>query len=371
MDMKVISGSNFSGRTDRLRAWVGLPVNSTEDATKTDNALIGPDPINALSGLAPTVQAEFEIMARDLDAFSSAKRAIEGLGFGHVLQRNPFTLSGGEQVVVATVAAAAGRPRRMAIDCAFEQLAANTRDELLSWLETLDGDLMIADNRLDEWYGGESEQLEASHDAPTIQPRSAGHSKKDGVRIEIIDLSFAYPRGRQIFNRLNLVLEPNIAYHLRGANGAGKTTLSKLLCGLLVPQSGEIRVDGVAVKPWRNPGKYVGYHFQNPTFQLFASTVREQISDDIIGGGLAEEFGFAGQLEVHPLDLPYVLRKRLALAATIARGQNCLVFDEPTLGQDAKSTGAITTILQNVGGLRITHSLAFAHLTALNLQFIG
>ncbi|WP_323799154.1 ATP-binding cassette domain-containing protein [Parasphingorhabdus sp.] len=367
MDLTVIGGPNFSGRTERLRSWTGLPVQASDEATKTDNAFIGPDPVNALSGFAPTVLAELELMARDRDAFLGAKRAIEELGFGPILQQNPFTLSGGEQVVVATVAAAAGRPSRLAIDCAFEQLAADTRSRLLSWLETLDGELMVADNRLDEWYHGKSECQPASPHAPVIKPQTPERLQGTGIKIEIVDLCFSYPRGRQIFDRLNLTLEPNHAYHLRGPNGVGKTTLSKLLCGLLRPQKGEIRVNGVAVKPWRTPGQSVGYHFQNPTFQLFANSVHQQLANGATDMSLSKEFGLEEMLDAHPLDLPYVLRKRLAIAATIGRGRDCVVFDEPTLGQDVNASNAISTILQNIGGIRITHSFAFSNLAVIAL----
>lgn len=367
MDLTVIDGPNFSGRTERLRLWSGLPVSASEEAARTDNAFIGPDPVNALSGFAPTVLAELELMAQDRDAFIGARRVIEELGFGAILLQNPFTLSGGEQVVVATVAAAAGRPKRLAIDCAFEQLAAETRGGLLRWLETLDGELMIADNRLDEWYDGKAERLLACADAPQIEPRATGGLQGEGIKIEIIDLCFTYSRGRKIFDRLNLTLEANHVYHLRGPNGAGKTTLSKLLCGLLKPQSGEIRVNGAAVQPWKRPGHFVGYHFQNPTFQLFANTVQQQMGDDETDFDLLEEYGFAGMLDIHPLDLPYVLRKRVAIAATVSRRRKCVVFDEPTLGQDSNATKSIREMLRNIGGLRITHSLAFAELDALTL----
>jgi energy-coupling factor transport system ATP-binding protein len=119
------------------------------------------------------------------------------------------------------------------------------------------------------------------------------------------------------------------------------------------------------MKPWKSPGQFVGYHFQNPTFQLFAHTVRHQLANDTCDVSLPEEFGLAGMLDVHPLDLPYVLRKRLAIATTIGRQRDCVVFDEPTLGQDANATDAISTILQNIGGLRITHSFAFSNLAVI------
>ena len=66
----------------------------------------------------------------------------------------------------------------------------------------------------------------------------------------------------------------------------------------------------------------------------------------------------------HPLDLPYVLIKRVALAATLAMGSGWIIIDEPTLGQDAIAASAIAQILcslaaQGVGVIVITHSAEF------------
>ena len=58
--------------------------------------------------------------------------------------------------------------------------------------------------------------------------------------IEIQELSFAY-RREQLFQSLELRLEPGNVYGLLGVNGAGKSTLLKLITGLLFGDSGSIR----------------------------------------------------------------------------------------------------------------------------------
>jgi energy-coupling factor transport system ATP-binding protein len=63
----------------------------------------------------------------------------------------------------------------------------------------------------------------------------------------------------------------------------------------------------------------------------------------------------------HPLDLPFALRKRLALAAAVACGCPWLVLDEPSLGQDAQNTSAIRNLIRGLaqagaGILVISHS---------------
>lgn len=367
MDLTVLSGNNFSGRTAHLREWVGLPNDLGTEVVASRNAYVGPDAAMALSGLAPTVATELELMASDNAALTEGRAALELLGLGRLLPQNPFTLSGGEQVVVAIVAAAIARPMRLAIDCALEQLAPTTRTALLEWLRERDGALMIADNRLAEWHDGPSLMLPTPIDAPQIMATLPPDAKGEPIFVELIDISFGYTRDRLIFDRFNLTLETGRSYQLQGSNGAGKTTLSKLLCGLLKPQGGEIRVNGRAVEPWRMPGRFVSYNFQNPTFQLFATTVRKQLQVACDAAVAARHLGLPAALDGHPLDLPFVLRKRLALGSALFRGCHFLIADEPTLGQDYNQAMALRELLGHFGGLRISHSLLFADLPTVTL----
>jgi energy-coupling factor transporter ATP-binding protein EcfA2 len=63
----------------------------------------------------------------------------------------------------------------------------------------------------------------------------------------------------------------------------------------------------------------------------------------------------------HPLDLPFTLRKRVAVAAAISSGTPWLVLDEPTLGQDRDNTAATARLIQalaeaGTGLILISHS---------------
>lgn len=58
------------------------------------------------------------------------------------------------------------------------------------------------------------------------------------------DLTKSYARGRPVLQSLNVALKPGRIVGLLGPNGCGKSTLLKLVCGILVPDSGEIFVCG-------------------------------------------------------------------------------------------------------------------------------
>jgi energy-coupling factor transporter ATP-binding protein EcfA2 len=368
MNINVLDGPNFSGRTERLRKWVGLPtegVQSRPDLHSQESAYIGPDCSSALTGIAPTVAAEIELLATDAGAARAGLRTLEDLGFGYCLQQNPFTLSGGEQVVTSIVAAMAGRPKRLAIDCALEQLSHHTRSKILAYLRTMDGDLLIADNRLDEWWFKNSRKAESAPEVfkEAVIPEGGKHSQ-----IELIDLSYAYKKDHYVFEGLNLSFDAGRRYLLKGPNGSGKTTLSKILCGLLKPNSGEIRIDGRHVEPWKTPGKYIAYHFQNPDFQMFSTRLHDQFGgktskqEDVI-----KYFGLEKLLNEHPLDLPYVYKKRTAIAAAFCRKSIYTILDEPTIGQDNTFVSLLTSNKSISPYMAISHSDRFSMLPVISL----
>jgi len=366
-----LEGPNFSGRTKRLREWVGLSNRPDMETACRHNAYIGPDSASALSGMAPTVAAEIELMASDIDAAKAGKKAIEDLGLEYCLDQNPFTLSGGEQVVVAIVTATAGRPERLAIDCALEQLSDGMRYRVLNYLEkTMEGELMVADNRLEEWYDGPKETLQETTNSPhlgTIEGL-ATNSNEAETEIKLVDLGYSYIKGRPIFENLNLTLEAGTKYLLRGPNGSGKTTLSKILCGLLKPTTGEIYVNGQRVEPWRTPGKFVAYHFQNPDFQMFSTRVIDQFGSKFnIHDRVTRYFGLSELLHEHPLDLSYVYKKRVAIASAFARNNVYVILDEPTIGQDDRFVAALTTPKFQPAYITISHSQCFINLPTIDL----
>jgi energy-coupling factor transport system ATP-binding protein len=369
MNLEVIRGPNFSGRTKRLRAWAGLPEDHESEVAYDGSAYVGPDASSALSGIASTVEAELELMAADRAAAAAARFVMEDLGFGRCLRQHPFTLSGGEQSILAIIAAVAGRPKRLAIDCALEQLSPETRTRLIAHLDSVDVEIMLADNRLDEWYEGPVDLMSAPEDSPAILIDTPLPFPQEQCNIELIDVCHSYVKGRPILHNINIRIDAAERYLLKGPNGSGKSTLSRILCGLLKPTSGEIKINGKTVHPWKFPGRNVSYHFQNPDLQIFESSVRKQLGQTEATEVILECFGLGQVRNSHPLDLPFVMRKRLAIASALGRNTGFVILDEPTLGQDDKS--AITghsAILNGRSNLIISHSKKFENLPVIQLQ---
>lgn len=369
-----IDGPNFSGRTSHLRRHVGLePDGSRQRGGERDSAAyVGPEVYNCISGLGATVIDELRLYRPGLDAdfLSVLPRRILG--------RNPFTLSGGEQATLAIAAAVGLGPRRLSLDCALEQIDDDLRAALLSWLPgqlPAESRTMLADNRLGEYPQHLSQSTERlSATLPTRPPRF-GHiaqapaglaPRVEAHDIEMDGLGFGYPRAEMLFRACSLKLTPGRVYSLRGPNGAGKSTLAKLMAGVLRPKSGRFRLGGVDFQPWRHPGHAVAYHFQNPDLQLFETSVRRELEAGAANRRedvrlVAGMFGLTEVMDTHPLDLPFSMRKRVALAATIAMRRPWTIIDEPTLGQDPAAAHEIGLIIGGIarsggGVILISHS---------------
>ena len=64
------------------------------------------------------------------------------------------------------------------------------------------------------------------------------------MKIDIIDLSYAYPNGEAIFSHISFSISSGQIISILGPNGAGKTTLLNCIAMLHTPSAGEIRIDG-------------------------------------------------------------------------------------------------------------------------------
>ncbi|HHT16953.1 MAG TPA: ATP-binding cassette domain-containing protein [Papillibacter sp.] len=155
-----------------------------------------------------------------------------------------------------------------------------------------------------------------------LAAKKLGYAVKDKVILK--DVTFSLRRGERIV--------------LLGENGSGKTTLLRLLAGLIKPTSGAVESALGVKRGSRKWFQSVGYITQEPSYQLFMPTVRDEVSYGAKGGGAArcmEAFGLEELSLRHPHALSEGQKRRLSIAAVSATAPQVLLLDEPTVGQDS------------------------------------
>ncbi|MCL2503157.1 MAG: energy-coupling factor ABC transporter ATP-binding protein [Coriobacteriia bacterium] len=197
--------------------------------------------------------------------------------------------------------------------------------------------------------------------------------------VSLIDVRYAYPgSGAFSLDVPQLSFAAGVCTAVCGHNGSGKTTLGKLAAGLLRPSQGSVLLEDEDIAEWPlgRIGKQVGYLFQEPTRQIFAPTVLEEITFPLTLNGMEEEQAqelartMLARFEMEPLAdaTTFMLsrgeKQRLAIAAILVNRPSFLVLDEPTTGLDARRKGILGRMIntlaeQGVGILLISHDAVF------------
>lgn len=186
--------------------------------------------------------------------------------------------------------------------------------------------------------------------------------------LEIESLNFTYPAARREETPRPAVVDVSFQIAegenvgLIGANGAGKSTLLKLICGLLEPASGCVRVAGTEVRKdtLSQIRKELGYVFQDSDNQLFTSTVYDDVAFAPRNYGYtpdqtreAVEKALAA-VHMESLKDRAVFRlsggeKKLASIATVLSTEcRLMLMDEPTVGLDPRNRRNLMEVIQSL-----------------------
>ncbi len=197
------------------------------------------------------------------------------------------------------------------------------------------------------------------------------------IRFE--NVCFRHPNGYQVFENLNLDIQPGERVGLVGPSGAGKSTLVRLLRRQFEPQKGRITIDGqdIGHVTWDSLNEAIAEVPQMPG--VFHRNVRDNIRYARPLAEPAEVEGAAKQAHAHDFiaerDEGYDMivgeqgiklsggeRQRVAIARALIKDARILVLDEATSSLDSESEhliqSALWTLVQGRTVIAIAHRLS-------------
>jgi putative ABC transport system ATP-binding protein len=186
---------------------------------------------------------------------------------------------------------------------------------------------------------------------------------------------------------------------LIGQSGGGKTTLLHLIAGLLVPDSGSIKIDSIELSKLSEEGRdrvraaSVGYVFQTfnllPAFTAFENvklgmTFGHGKQDPARAKDLLDRVGLSDRANYKPSQLSVGQQQRVAIARALAGRPKILLADEPTANVDPNSAETVLELIrtscrdEQIALLMVTHSMDVANtfdrvdkLDEINRAFAG
>ncbi|MEX2496793.1 MAG: ATP-binding cassette domain-containing protein [Woeseia sp.] len=195
--------------------------------------------------------------------------------------------------------------------------------------------------------------------------------------VEIRDLD--YSRGqKEIFKGLNIAIPRGKITAIMGPSGTGKTTLLRLITGQLVPDHGQVLVDGIEVGKLNQARLYqlrrrIGMLFQNGAlltdynvFENVAFPLREhtKLPNRLIRHIVLTKLhavGLRGAADMHPSELSGGMERRVALARAMVMDPDILIYDEPFVGLDPISMGVIVRLVRKMNDALGISSILVSH----------
>ena len=225
------------------------------------------------------------------------------------------------------------------------------------------------------------ENLKALYDASDdVLKQKTNHSIPEDVqilsgKINLIDVSFGYSRYREPFIRhLNLNINPRECIAIVGESGCGKTTIKNLICGRLLPKSGEVLFDGkpiseipaavfsasvacvdqiITLFPDSITDNIKMWDESIEDFVVYFSSIKSEIHNTIT----SRPKGYLTTINPNGSNFSGGERQRIEIARALAQEPNILILDEATSALDAIVE---KRIVENIRELGIT-TIVIAH----------
>ncbi|MDE3073860.1 MAG: ABC transporter ATP-binding protein [Chloroflexota bacterium] len=193
---------------------------------------------------------------------------------------------------------------------------------------------------------------------PLVPPSTPSAAERTGRgRIELVRLTKTFGRGPSLVtavDHVTLTIQPGQVFGFLGPNGAGKTTVIKMICGLVTPTSGEVRVGGHDVGRQRSQAvRQIGavlegsrnvYWSMSAWDNLFYFGRLKGLSGKEIrprAERLLTELGLWERRGQSVGGFSRGMQQKVAIAAALITGPPVLLLDEPTIGLDVEAARTV------------------------------
>lgn len=193
--------------------------------------------------------------------------------------------------------------------------------------------------------------------------------------LELVNVNKAYAGGRRVLADLSYTLNAGEYVAVMGESGVGKSTLLNLIAGLDAPDSGEIRINGVAIFSLDDDAatqlrrEQFGFVFQ--AFHVLPHlTLAQNIALPLLLNGkstervqqMLEQVGLQGRGDHFPRQLSGGELQRVAIARALVHRPKLVLADEPTGNLDPDTAHEILQLMRTeikangAMGILVTHS---------------
>lgn len=168
--------------------------------------------------------------------------------------------------------------------------------------------------------------------------------------ISILNLSLSFD-DRTILNNISFNISKGGSLVILGGSGSGKSVLTKIIIGLLKPDSGSIKINSESknkfgvlfqnsalfdyVTVWEN----ISFNYKK-RFNISEKEAKQLAIEKLNDVGLEESIA-----DMFPIELSGGMKKRVALARAIAHNPEIIVLDEPTSGLDPIMSDMVNEII--------------------------
>ncbi len=310
---------------------------------------------------------------------------LKKIGIEYLKYRKISSLSGGEKQKLSLACILAVSPEIIILDEPFANVDYESSQEIVNILKNINREkevtIIAVDHRISLWKDIDYTLLHLGKGCSFVDKNIDKYlvdiideeeyrnnfskrykdfeERKDAVAVENLDISY---KKELILKDINLAIKEGGITSIIGKSGTGKTSLLKAIAGIYKISHGNIKIFGTDIKKIKDKVfiNNVGIVFQNPQNQFITYKVIDEImftmrnrypkEDEKLlvekSENLLKEFELYKYRNFSPFSLSQGQQRKLAVLSMLGAGQKIILCDEPTYGQDNKTSIEIMEFLK-------------------------